>query len=326
MTHFTLIRNSLATCLLGLSLVGTTPVLAQSQIMTIGTGGVSGVYYAVGGALCRLVNRDRPKHGIRCTVEASAGSVANVDSLTREALTFGMVQSDVAYNALKGTGAYQAAGPRPQLRSVFSMYPEMLTILVNKESTATGLADLKKKRLSLGLSGSGSRALVEEWFVSTGWRPEDHLVVQERSADEQGFALCENKIDAMAYVVGHPAPNVGRGLRECGLRLIGMDTANIDKYLAARPYAVRSEIAAGTYPSLTAAVPTVAVLATFTTHANVSDELVYAAVKSMFENFDELKKLHPSLSNLDPAKMVTQGLTAPLHPGALRYYKEKGWL
>lgn len=326
MTQFTLTRKFFATTL-GLLLLSTAlPVAAQPKIMTIGTGGVTGVYYSVGGALCRLVNRDRAKSGIRCTVEASAGSVANVDSLNREALSFGLIQSDVEFSALKGIGAFEKAGARAQLRSVFSIYPEALTVLASKDSTALMLSDLKKKRLSLGLSGSGSRALIEEWFAATGWQAEDRVTVQERSADEQGYALCEGKIDAMAYVVGHPAPNVARTLKDCNVRLVGLDPANMAKYLETRPYAVRSDIAAGTYPSVTTAVPTVAVLAVLTTHAGVSDDMVYAAVKSIFENLDELKTLHPVLANLSPKNMITQGLTAPLHPGALRYYKEKGWL
>lgn len=326
MTQFTLIRSIFAAALSGMLLTVAAPATAQPKIMTIGTGGVTGVYYAVGGALCRLVNRDRAKSGIRCTVEASAGSVANVDSLTREALAFGMVQSDVSYSALKGIGAFEKGGARTQLRSVISLYPEMLTVLAGKDVNAAMLADLKKKRLSVGISGSGSRALVEDWFTSNGWQPEDRVTVQERTADEQGYALCENKIDAMAYVVGHPAPNVARTLKECGARLVALNAQNVDKYLETRPYAVRAEIPVGVYPSSTAPVSTVAVMAVLTTHAAVSDDMVYSAVKSIFENLDELKTLHPALANLDPKKMVTQGLTAPLHPGALRYYKEKGWL
>jgi TRAP transporter TAXI family solute receptor len=300
--------------------------IAQTRLMTVTTGGVTGVYYAAAGAICRLVNRDRARNSIRCTVEASAGSLANIDSLNRNAASFGVVQSDVHYAAVKGVGAYEKAGAQPELRSVFSMYPELLTVLTSADSNAKVAGELKGQRVSIGMPGSGSRALVEDWFKVTGWQPADSAQVQERSADAQGIALCEKKIDAMAYVVGHPASNVARTLKDCGARLLPLDPANIDKYLAQSPYAVRSEIPAGTYPGQTAAVPTIAVMATLMASSSVSDDMVYATVKAVFDNFDELKKLYPTFSFLDPKVMVTVGLTAPLHPGAVKYYVEKGWL
>ena len=323
---FTFSRVFLALCVASPIFATTTPVHAQTKLMTVGTGGVTGVYYAAAGAICRLVNRDRAKNAIRCTVEASAGSVANIDSLNRSAVSFGVVQSDVQYAAVKGLGTYEKAGAQQDLRSVFSMYPELLTVLTSAESSAKAAGELKGQRVSIGMAGSGSRALVEDWFKVTGWQPSDSVAVQERSADAQGQALCEKKIDAVAYVVGHPASNVGRTLKDCGARLLGLEAPNIDKYLAQSPYAVRAEIPAGTYPGQTAAVPTIAVLATLMASSSVSDDMVYATVKAVFDNFEELKKLYPALTQLDPKVMVTAGLTAPLHPGAKKYYQEKGWL
>jgi len=323
---FTFSSVFLALCTATPLLLATPQVLAQTKLMTVGSGSVTGVYYAAAGAICRLVNRDRAKNSIRCTVEASAGSVANIESLNRSAVSFGIVQSDVQYSAVKGVGAYAQAGKQQDLRAVFSMYPELLTVLTSSDSSAKVLADLKGQRLSIGLLGSGSRAMVEDWFKATGWQATDIVPVQERSADAQGQALCEKKLDAMAYVVGHPASNVGRTLKECNARLVGLTPANIDKYLAQSPYAVRAEIPMGTYPGQTAAVPTVAVLATLMASASVPDEMVYATVKAVFDNFDELKKLYPALTQLDPKVMVVAGLTAPLHPGAIKYYLEKGWL
>ncbi len=300
--------------------------LAQARLMTIGTGSVTGVYYAAGGAVCRLVNRDRANNGLRCTVEASAGSLSNIDSLVRNALSFGIVQSDVQYAAVKGINSYQAAGAQPELRAVFSMYPEMLTVLVGADSSAKMLVDLKKQRLSIGLSGSGSRALVEDWTRSIGWTADDIVPVQERSPDQQGIALCEKKIDAMAYVVGHPAPNVARIIKDCNARLLSLLPENVDKYLAASPFAVRATIPASTYPGQTATVNTIAVLATLMTSASTPDDMVYSTVKAVFDNFEELKQLYPALTSLDPKVMVKAGMSAPMHPGAARYFKEKGWL
>ena len=320
-------RHGLALLLLlGSLLAAPIPSVAQNRLVTLGTGGVTGVYYAVGGSVCRLVNRDRARNGIRCTVEASAGSVANVDALEREAVGFALLQSDVQFNAYKGLGGFAKGGAHPQLRAVFSLYPEMLTVLAARDSAARVLMDLKQQRVSVGLSGSGSRALVEEWFQATGWQAADLPPVTERTADEQGYALCEHKIDAMVYVAGHPASNVARTIKDCGARLLGLNPANVDKYLAERPYAVAVDIPAGLYAGVGTPTPTVAVLATLCTTADMPEATVYAVVKAVFDNLDDFKALHPALTTLDAHKMVQQGLSAPLHPGALRYYKERGWL
>jgi TRAP transporter TAXI family solute receptor len=316
----------LTACIAVLAITLSPLALAQTKLMTIGTGSVTGVYYAAGGAICRLVNRDRANNGLRCTVEASAGSLSNIDSLVRNALNFGVVQSDVQYAAVKGINSYQTAGAQPDLRAVFSMYPEMLTVLVGADSSSKVLADLKKQRLSVGLSGSGSRALVDDWTRNLGWAADDIVPVQERSPDQQGIALCEKKIDAMAYVVGHPAPNVARIIKECNARLLGLLAENVDKYLVVSPFAVRAAIPANTYPGQTAAVNTIAVLATLMTSASTPDDMVYSTVKAVFDNFEELKQLYPALTSLDPKVMVKAGLSAPMHPGAAKYFKEKGWL
>jgi TRAP transporter TAXI family solute receptor len=176
------------------------------------------------------------------------------------------------------------------------------------------------------MEGSGSRSSAEEVMMLAGWKPGDFAPVQERAADEQGYALCEKKIDAMAYVVGHPATNVGRVLKECGARLVGMIDANRDLVTQQKPYFVKTVIPGGTYPAQVNPVASVGLMATVTTSASVPDAMVYNLVKGVFDNFEDFKRLHPALAQLDPKKMITDGLTAPLHPGAVKYYKEKGWL
>jgi TRAP transporter TAXI family solute receptor len=299
---------------------------AQSKLMTVGTGSVTGVYYAAGGSLCKVVNRERASHGIRCLVEVSQGSTANVDSLARSAVNFAMVQSDVQFHATRGNGGFGKSGAQGELRSVFSMYPEVFTVLASPETGAKDFADLKGRKVSFGLAGSGSRTTVDELLGIYGFQAGDFAPVTERSADEQGYALCDKKIDAALYLVGHPVPHVTRTTKDCNAQLVGMAPATRDKVVDGRPYFVKTEIPAGTYGNQTNPVSTIGLVATLTTTASVPEALVYAVVKGVFDNFDDFKRLHPAFSQLDPKKMVSEGLTAPLHPGALKYYKEKGWL
>ena len=192
--------------LAALAALGTATVAtAQEQrFTTIGTGGVTGVYYAVGGAVCRLLNKDRKAHGIRCSVESTGGSAFNVNTIKAGELDFGMAQSDVHYNAAKGLGQFKDAGAYADLRSVYSMHPEPFTVLARKELNATKFEDLKGKRVNVGNPGSGTRASMDELLEALGWKISDFSLASELKADEHGPALCDNKIDAFYYGVGHP--------------------------------------------------------------------------------------------------------------------------
>jgi len=302
------------------------PALAQNKLMTVGTGGVTGVYYAAGGAMCRLVNRDRASTGIRCLVESTQGSRANVDALSRGAVNFALVQSDVQYHALKGDAVFAGAGAQENLRSVFGLYNEVFTALAAADVPAKELVELKGRRVSLGLPSSGSRATVDELLQVYGLTPADFMAVTERISDEQGYALCEKKVDAALYVVGHPVPHITRTMKDCNARLVPMLDAWRDKAVQARPYFVKTDIPAGAYAGMVGPVPTIGLVATVTTNASTPDALVYALVKAVFNNLEQLKTSHPALAQLDVKSMLSQGLSAPLHPAALKYYKEKGWL
>ncbi len=298
---------------------------AQQKFMTIGTGGVTGVYYAAGGAVCRLVNKDRAKHGYRCTVESTGGSVANINTINGGDLDFGVAQSDAQFNATKGLKAFDGK-PVSDLRAVFSLHPEPLTLVARKEANIKGLNDLKGKRVAIGNPGSGTRSSVDELLVATGLKTSDFAAVSELKADEHGAALCDNKIDAFFYVVGHPSANIQDPMTTCGAQLVNITGPAVDKLVAANAFYSDAKIPARTYPSQAAELDTYGVLATMVTSAKKSDDEVYLFVKSVFDNLDEFKKLHPALAGLQPEKMIKGGLSAPLHPGAVKYYKEKGWM
>ncbi len=197
------------------------PAAAQQKFVTIGTGGVTGVYYAVGGAVCRLMNKDRQKTGIRCSVESTGGSVFNVNAIKSGELDFGMTQSDVEYNAVKGEAQFKGA-PVSDLRAVFSVHAEPFTVLARKEAGVTKFEDFKGKRFNVGNPGSGTRASMEQLLADLGWKLSDFSLASELKADEQGPALCDNKIDGFFYGVGHPSAAIQDPTTTCGAKLISL--------------------------------------------------------------------------------------------------------
>jgi len=217
------------------------PFAHGEEFITIGTGGVTGVYYPTGGAICRLVNKGRKEHGIRCSVESTGGSVYNINTIREGELEFGVAQSD---------WQYQAA--------------------------------------------------------------------------EQSAALCDNQIDAMVYTVGHPSGSIQEATTACDSVLVTVSGAEVDGLIGDNPFYRSANIPGGMYRGNDGDTATFGVGATFVTSADVSEEAVYTVVKSVMENIEDFKKLHPAFANLDPKEMATAGLSAPLHPGAEKYYKEAG--
>ena len=299
---------------------------AQQKFITIGTGGVTGVYYAAGGAICRLVNKDRAKHGIRCSVESTGGSVFNVNTIKAGELDMGVTQSDVQYNAVKGAGPFQKDGAFRDLRAVFALHPEPVTVVARKEANAKSFADFKGKRFNVGNPGSGTRATAEELLAAMGWKMSDFSLASELKADEHGPALCDGKIDGFLYLVGHPSANIQDPTTVCGAKLVSVTGPAVDKLVKQHPYYAHATIPGGLYPNNPQETKTYGVLATLVSSSKVPADTVYAVVKAVFDNFDEFKKLHPAFANLKPENMVKDGLSAPLHDGARKYYREKGWV
>lgn len=302
------------------------PALAQSKFVTIGTGGVTGVYYAAGGAICRLMNKDRAKHGIRCSVESTGGSVYNINTIKAGELDFGVSQSDIQYNAVKGVVQFKDAGAMGDLRAVFSIHSEPMTVVARKDAGVAKFEDLKGKRFNVGNPGSGQRATMDVLLPAMGMKIGDFSLASELKPDEHGAALCDNKIDAFAFVVGHPAANIQDPTTTCGARLVNIGGPGIDKLIADFPYFAPATIPGGMYANNPDAAKTFGVVASIVSSAKVPAETVYLLVKSVFENFEDFKKLHPALANLQPQDMIKNGLSAPLHEGAVKYYKEKGWM
>ncbi|SIT60117.1 Immunogenic protein [Mesorhizobium prunaredense] len=326
MKHARTARLGAQIAALSAALLFSASAMAQQNFVTIGTGGVTGVYYAAGGAICRLLNKDRKTHGIRCSVESTGGSAFNVNTIKEGELDFGMAQSDVQYNAYKGLESFKDGGAHTDLRAVFSIHPEPFTVLAHPNAGVTKFEDFKGKRFNIGNPGSGTRTSMERLLSAMGWTLADFSLASELKADEHGPALCDGKIDGFFYGVGHPSANIQDPTTTCAAKLVPLTGEVVDKLVAENPYYAKAVIPGGLYANNPDDTETFGVLATLVTSAKVPDESVYQLTRAVFENFDEFKSLHPAFANLDPTKMVSEGNSAPLHPGAEKYFKEKGWL
>ncbi|OEY66977.1 TAXI family TRAP transporter solute-binding subunit [Marinobacter sp. X15-166B] len=305
--------------------LGATAVSAQEQqFVTIGTGGVTGVYYPAGGAICRLVNMDRKEHGIRCSVESTGGSVYNLNAIRQGELDLAVAQSDWQYHAYNGTDQFEKDGANTDLRAVFSMHPEPFTVVASKGSNINTFEDLAGKRVSVGNPGSGQRATAETLMKAMGWDLDKFSLAAELKAAEQSQALCDGNIDAFFYTVGHPSGAIKEATTSCDSVLVTVENSATQKLIDDNPYYRSVKIPGGMYRGNDEDVTTFGVAATFVTSAKVPDEVVYAVVKAVFDNFDSFKRLHPAFGNLTKEEMVADALSAPLHPGAAKYYKEHG--
>ena len=298
----------------------------EPQVITIGTGGVSGVYFPTGGAICHLVNKDSRQHGIRCSVRSTGGSIDNLNTIRAGNLDMGIVQSDTQYHAYNGTGMFAEQGPNKDLRALFSLHSEPLTVVARTYADIRTFADLKGKRVNIGNPGSGQRVTMDVLMAAKGWTREDFALATEWQAAEQSLALCDNQVDAIVYTVGHPNRSILEATTVCDSVIVEVSGAVVDKLLADNPYYTYAVIPGGMYRGNPQDVETFGVKATLVSSMQVPEETVYWTVRSVFENFAEFRMLHPALVNLNKDTMITDGNSAPLHPGAERYFREAGLL
>lgn len=317
-------NKSLATGIMGAAMLMGSTALAQDTFISIGTGGVTGVYYPAGGAICRLVNRDRAEHGIRCGVESTGGSIFNINAIRSGELEFGVAQSDWQYHAFNGTSQFEETGAFEGLRAVFSLHPEPFTVVARADSGITNFDDLAGKRVNIGNPGSGQRGTMDVVMEAMGWTVDTFAQATELPPAEQSLALCDNNVDAIVYTVGHPSGAIQEATTACDTVLVNVDNDAIRALVEERSYYRMATIPGGMYRGTSEDVTTFGVGATFVSSDAVSEEVGYQVTKAIFENLDQFKALHPALGNLDPVEMVNDGNSAPLHPGAERYFREAG--
>ncbi len=302
------------------------PAWAADRFVSIGTGGITGVYYPTGGAICRLMNKTRRETGIRCSVESTGGSIYNINTLRAGELEFGVAQSDWQFHAYHGSSRFEEAGAFEGLRAVFSIHPEPVSMVARADSGITNLTEVQGMRVNIGNPGSGTRGTWEVIEETMGWTRDGLRLATDMKSAETGQALCDDKIDAYFFLVGHPSGLIQETLATCDSSLVNAWGPEIEALVAERPYYRRADIPAGTYPGQDETVTTFGVGATLVSSVDVPEDVVYTLVKSVFENFDDFRKLHPAFANLKESEMIADSLSAPLHAGAERYYRERGWM
>lgn len=324
----TIFRRFLAVSLVSLLALAVTsaPASAGRKFITFGTANVTGVYYPVGGTICKFVNSKMKEHGIRCAVESTGGSIYNLNAIRQNDLDFGFAQSDWQAHAYLGTGLFADQGPNKELRSLFSLYSEALTIVAGGGTNIKNLSDLRGQRVNIGNPGSGMRATMEEVMRVKGWDKSVFRLATEFKASEQVQKLCDKQIDAFVFATGHPNGAIQEVTSGCKARLVEVSGPEIDRLIEENSYYAPAAIPGGMYEGNPEDVKTFGVKATVVASKAVDEELVYQVVKAVFENFDDFKTTHPILSTLDKKHMISTGLTAPLHDGAKRYYREAGLL
>ena len=310
--------------LTGALVLGASGAFAQQQFVSIGTGGVTGVYYPAGGAICRLMNKTRKETGIRCSVESTGGSIYNINTIRSGELEFGIAQSDWQYHAYNGTSKFEDQGPFEGLRAVFSLHAEPVTILARRDSGINNITDIPGKRFNIGNPGSGTLGTWEVIEETMGWKRSDLALAVQMKSSETAGALCDNKIDGYFWLVGHPSGLTQETVASCDAKIVPAVAPEIDALVASTPYYRKAIIPGGMYPGNPDDIQTFGVGATLVTSADVSEDAVYALVMAVIGNIDDFRKLHPAFANLDPKQMMTDSLSAPLHPGAIRAYKELG--
>lgn len=307
--------------------IGPTPAMAKSKIQfyTIGTGGVTGVYYPTGGAIARMVNKKRAEYGMRFTVESTGGSVYNVNAVMAGDLDFGIVQSDRQYQAYNGLAEWKG-NPQKDLRAIFTIHPESITLCVAVDTGINSIQDLRGHEVNIGNPGSGQRQNSIDALSAVGLDWKKDIKAESLKAAEAPGMLQDGRIDAFFYTVGHPSgafKEATSGTRKVKFISIVMPDAFYKKF----PYYAASKIPIKFYPGAANKedVPTFGVKATFLTSKKVSAKAVYAVTKEVFDNLDSFKKLHPAYSVLTKKNML-EGMSAPIHKGAMKYYRETGMM
>lgn len=316
-------------CLVAGLILSATPTDLQAEevFITIGGGDFSGVYYPTGLIIARMINAKRNVYGIRAAVEATNGATFNLNGILAGYLEFGLAQSDTQYRAIKGQGAWEQKGPQKDLRAVFSLHHEAVTLVAAADAGIATLADLKGKRVSLGNPGVSRHRIVMDILEAAGLDPKRDLIQFDVMASDAPALMQDNRIDAYFFTVGHPSETIQKALSsDRKVRIIPISGPAIDRLVAEKSYYTHGSIPVKRlYPGVDnhPDVPTMGVLAALCTSTRVSEDVVYDLTREVFENFEMFRRQHPAFYNLSKEGML-KGLSAPLHPGALRYYKETG--
>ena len=299
------------------------PSAKAAQDILFGGASITGVYYQVALQISGLMNKYQGEN-YNYVGRPTGGSVFNVNAIERGAFDFGVAQSDRNWQAYHGKADWEGR-PMEDLRSVFSMHPETVMLVTRKDTGIEKVEDIKGKRVNIGNPGSGQRHNAQDVLRIYGIDENRDIRAEGLQQHEASRALVDRKVDAFFYTVGNPSAAIEEPATSVDIRMIPLNHEKIREMVDENPYYIMTNIPAGTYRGVDYDVETYAVTATVITNRNVADDVVYDMVKAVFENLEELKASHAAFRHLNPEEML-QGLSAPFHPGAEKYYKERGWL
>ena len=321
-------RSAAAGAVATLVLAGLLAFPVGAVDIVVATGVEGDVYHQVGRAICSFLRRKA--EGVTCLPQLSAAgdttvSIANLNNVRGGAVEFGLAQADAQLHAVEHSGPFRFMdATHENLRATFSLHSETFTLLARAGSKIRDLDGLKGRRVNIGSPNSPTRRLMDQVMAAKGWSKRDFPLAEELQASQQSLAFCHERVEAMVYTVTHPDDAVRRVAELCDGVVLSVIGPDIDKLVEETAYFSRAVVPGGLYAQNDAPVATFGVIATLVSSADVDDETVYAVVKTVFDNFDDFRKAHPAFGTLEPARMVREGLTAPVHDGALRYYEEKG--
>ena len=319
-------RPGVAGCcvMLALALNACTVIQYRPEVV-IGTGRPGGVYFPLGDSICRMSNLDSAARGLRCAAYPSRGPVANIESLYGGSIDIGIVQSDVLSDAISGRGPFASRGPDSELRVLFTGLTEAFTIVARRELEIRTVTQLRGKRINLGSPGSGERVSMNRVMTALGFAPTDFAEARELPLAQQHDAFCAHELDAIVYTVPHPNGLIEDVVRTCHGVLVDVSGPQIESLLASHSEYSRSLIPGKTYVSNPEGVATIGVRTAIITTARLPETLAYEITKALFEHIDDFRRLHPDFATLAPRDMVPSAAGVPVHEGAARYYRERGW-
>ena len=308
-----------------LALLGaTTPTRAAPYELAVATGGVTGIYYQFGAAICRLLRDHPPGRPVDCVTQGSGGSVANLQNLREGRVPVALAQSDSTFDAATGAGGFARQGADPKLRALFSPLTEAFMVLTRLRDWAPSLADLRGLRLNIGAPASGSEATFRELLTARGWSTSDFAHLTGLRTSLQATALCSGQVDAISFVAANPVPVMQEATFACRARFVPLDQAFARALIDTFPYYVEAEIPGGLYPNNPDPVPTIGVRAILVASADTPDDVVYWITRTVFEQLAQLRTLHLAFADITAKDMLDQCVFAPVHAGAARYFREVG--
>lgn len=286
--------------------------------------------------LCGLVNAQQKRLNIACDAKES-GAVDGLQSLDGDEAHIAFARADLVQQAIAGSGPFRdrgpvrgsgrqrSGGPNPDLRALLGLQVETFAVLVRADSGIKSLAELKGKRLNIGAQGSAGRAAFDLLAPAMSWRIREFDLVAELGAAEQGDALCKNRVDAVFYLAAPPDTALRNAAQACDTAFVPVAGREVEALDKDNMILLRAPIPAGLYKSAPREVPSIGIAVVAAASSKTDPRLIYETLKMLFDNLPRLQRTDPAFARLDPKRMTGDGLVAPLHEGASRLYKERGW-